>query len=60
MNPLKRSFWQRPNRKVVVDLLTSIVAFVLAITGTELGVETAAIVAKVIGFIAAYWIPERS
>lgn len=49
---------QKPNRKVVVQLLTAIVAFVAAVAGFNSDPTQSAVIANAIGFVAAYLVKE--
>ena len=45
------------SKKIVADLLTSVVAFAIAYGGIELDPTLSALVAKAIGFVAGYLAP---
>lgn len=49
---------QRPNRKVTVQLLTAVVAFVAAVLGLNIDPTQSAIAAQAIGFVAGYIVKE--
>ena len=54
----KQSFFQKPNKKVVVQLLSAVVAFVVAVLGLEVDPAQSAVVSNVIGFVAGYIVKE--
>lgn len=56
--PTKRRMASRlPAPKVLADTATTIIVFVVAYFGIDLDPEVAAAVAKLVGFVAAYYTP---
>lgn len=55
----KQKFFQKPNKKVVVQFLTSLVALVAGILGLNLDPTQSAYAATVIGVVAGYIVKEN-
>ncbi len=55
----KQKFFQRPNKKVTVQFLSSLVAFVAAVAGFNFDPATSGAASTVIGFLAGYIVKEK-
>lgn len=53
-----KKFFQKPNRKVTVQLGVALVAFLAAVLGFNFDPEQSAVASQIIGFLAGYIVKE--
>lgn len=53
-----KKFFQKPNRKVTVQLVSSVLAFLAAVLGFGFDPEQSAVASQLIGFAVGYIVKE--